>query len=62
MRPCAEVKAIIKEHILNRINDEAKKIPFYEKLLRWRKELAWHFGNGISDDYIFDTGENWVSL
>ena len=30
---------------------------FYGKLMNWTDGMVWHYGIGLSDTYIFDTGE-----
>lgn len=62
MRTPAQIEVIIKEHITNRIDDKAKKSQFYGKLLQWKSNGVWHLGIGLSDNYIFDTGQNWISF
>jgi hypothetical protein len=35
---------------------------FYGKLVNWYSHGAWHYGIGLSNDYIFDLGENLKNL
>jgi hypothetical protein len=43
------------EHIKNLSDSNSK---FYGKLVNWYSHGAWHYGIGLSNDYIFDLGQN----
>ena len=47
------------KNALNAINNSVNvKSKRYGKLLNWQGGPIWHYGIGLSDDKIFDTGQN----
>jgi hypothetical protein len=48
----------IQERINNIHKCSNRNSKFYGKLLNWYSDGAWHYGIGLSDDHLFDLGDN----